>query len=581
MFKINKNIFGFIISISMIFALVSCNTQTNDGNKINVDNIYKGNGKFDKDTYYIGALNVDTVSNKSYMKHDSLNIGINSIDAGIINPYFIESKSDMYLIQSLWEPLMKKGYDGEFYPNILKTLPTVSEDKKTYLFTLREDLNWEDGSKVTTKDIEFTYKFLMDKYYNGSFDRESLNIKNWLDYKEGIKDHIEGIDILDDYNFKVTVETPNIQTMELLNIYPLSYLYYGQYYSQGSFVQEENKSVKPFGNGVFKFLGYEVDKYIVLEANPYYYKGKSDIKTLTYKKVDQKNWTDQLLSGNIDLLRDVFLNQENIINTSKAEFLNGYFFPHWEYFYIGINHTNPILKDVNVRKAIELCIDKKSIVDKLSNNNLSILNTPIDKNFYKLNDYEIDSNNNFNKNEAVKLLQKSGWKKGVNGMREKDNLKLELNFLTNKNDYILSQIIPIIEKNLSNVGIGLIIQEADNNLIKNNNEDSPIVYDLYLMNKDYDFNSNWINSFKTTGINNWYGYSNEKLDEILNNVFTEFDIDKQKQLYSEANDIIKEDIPVIPLFQNKQFDIYNGRILGINSANIYKTFYYDEIILKK
>ena len=90
-----------------------------------------------------------------------------------------------------------------FYPNILKQLPTVSEDKKTYLFSLKENLLWEDGTKLTTKDIDFTYKFLMDGDYRGSFDRETLNLKNWRDYNSGTSNTIEGIEIIDDYNMCV------------------------------------------------------------------------------------------------------------------------------------------------------------------------------------------------------------------------------------------------------------------------------------------------------------------------------------------------------------------------------------------
>ena len=68
---------------------------------------------------------------------------------------------------------------------------------------------------------------------------------------------------------------------------------------------------------------------------------------------------------------------------------------------------------------------------------------------------------------------------------------------------------------------------------------------------------------------------------LLYNISVEFDVDKSKELYQKAYETIKEDIPIVALFQEKQFDVYNGRILGINSANIFKTFYYDEIILKK
>ena len=112
-----------------------------------------------------------------WQKQDILNVGVKFLGKFNFNPYFVESKSDYYVIDAIWEPLMKVGYDGEFYPNILKQLPTVSEDKKTYLFSLKENLLWEDGTKLTTKDIDFTYKFLMDGDYRGSFDRETLNLK--------------------------------------------------------------------------------------------------------------------------------------------------------------------------------------------------------------------------------------------------------------------------------------------------------------------------------------------------------------------------------------------------------------------
>ena len=124
-----------------------------------VDNIYKGSGKFDRDTLYISALNVDTPTNDSLVKHDILNVGINSISRRSFNPYFAESKCDVYIIDSLWEPLMKRGYDGEYYPNILKQLPTVSEDKTTYLFSLREDLAWEAEQNLLQKILNLHINF--------------------------------------------------------------------------------------------------------------------------------------------------------------------------------------------------------------------------------------------------------------------------------------------------------------------------------------------------------------------------------------------------------------------------------------
>lgn len=581
--KFKKFILSLVYAFTavMIFSLSSCKkTDDDNGNKIMVDNIYKGNGKFDRDTLYISALNVDTPKNNSLMKHDILNVGIKHITTKCFNPYFAESKFDKYIVESIWEPLMKKGYDGDYYPNILKQLPTISEDRTSYLFSLREDLHWEDGTKLTTKDIEFTYKFLMDKSYVGNFQRELLNLKDWVNYRDGISDSIAGLEILDDYNFNVIVENPNIYTIDMLNIYPLSFTYYGQHYFQGGASQLENIDIKPFGNGVFKFLGYEENNYLILDANHFYFKGRSDINNLTYKVINVKDFNNYLTSGEIDISRDNFLNNENLLKISKTEFLSGYIFPNYQYGFIGVNHNNFALKDVNVRKAISLCLDRSKIVKKISDEKLNILSTPIDRKFYDLFYEKDDVKNDFNKNTAIGLLEMSGWKKDLSGFRVKDGQKLEFKFLVERDDLTISEIFQIVKKDLEDIGINVIFEESDMESIEVNLRGEKN-YDLFLVNLDFKYDSDWIKDFSTNGRNNFYNYSNSQLDEVLHKISVEFDIEQSKDLYNDAHKIISEDIPIFVLFQNKQFDVYNSRIIGINSANIFKTFYYDQIILKK
>jgi len=572
---------NLILSIMIIFySLSSCiGKKGENGNKIQVDNIHRGSGKFDKDTLYISDSNFNTYVNNAMAKQDILNVGVKFLGKFNFNPYFVESKSDYYVIDAIWEPLMKVGYDGEFYPNILKQLPTVSEDKKTYLFSLKENLLWEDGTKLTTKDIDFTYKFLMDGDYRGSFDRETLNLKNWRDYNSGTSNTIEGIEIIDDYNFRVNVENPSIQTIGLLNIYPLSYIYYGQYYYQGKANDIVEKNLKPFGNGVFKFFAYE-DDYLILKTNDYYYKDKSDISTLTFKKVDEKSYINNLISGNIDIAYDILPNNENIEEASNAQFLNGYMFDTYDYGSIGINHSNELLKDISIRKAINVCIDKNQIVKNISDKNFNIIDAPIDGAFQKFFYDKDNMKNDFNKNEAVRILNEHGWVKNKSGILEKDGKALQFNILVQENSSICQDIFPIIENNLKNIGISLIKEYV------NINDFSDVSarkhnYDLFLVDDEFTYGSNWYKSFYTSGVNNYFSYSNQSLDELLTNIDTNFDIEANRNFYLEAYEILREDLPVIPLFQRKKFDAYNGRIFGINSTNVFKTFYYDEIILRK
>ncbi len=584
MFNLKKSISLIGCFIFCFFVFASCGQPEQNTNNRKDVNLYKGMGKFDGDTLYIGASNVNSSSNNALIKYDTLNVGIRSFSNGAFNPYFAKSKYDFYIINGMWEPLMKLGYDGQFYPNILKQLPAVSEDGTTYLFSLREDLFWQDGTKLTTKDIEFTYKFLMDKFYTGYFNREFLNIKNWSNYRDGISNSVEGIEIIDDYNFRITVETPSRYTLDLLNIYPLSFSYYGQFYYQGGADKLEGGDIKPFGNGVFKFLGYEKDEYVILENNPFYFKGKSSINVLNFKVVDTNEFFTELASGYVDIVKNIFWDTKSISDISKINFLSGYMFPNYEYFSIGINHNNPILKDLNVRKAIDSCIDKTQLFKNVSGNDLNILDSPLDKDFYNLS-YNIDKKTQkSDKNNSIKLLEYAGWKKGASGIREKNGQKLEFKFLVDSNDPVVSKIFSKVKDELESIGISVVSENTDFITLKESfkQSDSPDnIFDLFLVSPDFNFQSNWFKSFLTNGVDNYYFYSNPNLDEILQDIFVERNAERSKSLYDKAYEIIKEDLPVIALFQNNQFDAYNGRIAGINTANIFKTFYYDEIILRK
>lgn len=577
--KFRKYMLTGMTAFFLMYSVVGCAIGEKDsGNRIRVDNIHKGSGKYDRDTLYISALNVDSPQNSSIIKHDVLNVGVKSISKRSFNPYLIESKWDQYIVDSMWEPLMKIGYDGQFYPNILKQLPTVSEDRSTYLFSLKEDLLWEDGTKLTTKDIDFTFKFLMDGNYNGSFDRELLNIKNWEYYRDNSVGYVEGVEIIDDYNFKVTVENPNIYTLNLLNIYPLSYTYYGEYYYQGGADKIINTDIRPFGNGVYKFLGYAQNDYLTLESNRFYFKGKTNISNLTYKEVDDNTILTALSSGNIDIAKDIPLTQKNIIEVSKIPFLNGYIFDDYEYASIGINHSNEFLKDQSIRQVINFSLDKNEIIKTVLNGDNNVIDVPLDSTFYGLSNE--DNISNRNKRAAIRILKELGFSKRSNGIYEKDGKPLEFKILVEKGCSLVEDIFPVIQKNLSDVGISLIKKEVEVNTLRDI-MDIKDEYDLFLINPAYTARTNWIKSFITNSLDNYYNYSNSQLDNVLSKVATTFDYNVMKELYDEAYFILKEDLPVIPIFQNRHFDAYNGRVLGINTANMFKTFYYDEIILKK
>ena len=123
------------------------------------------------------------------------------------------------------EPLLALRADGTIDPQLLSELPTVSEDGLVYTYKLRDDVYFHDGTKLTANDVYFTLRRI--------FDPETANVNSWLcdmikggnAMLNGEADELEGVKVIDDYNFTIELEYTYAPFMYILTcsqmvIYP-------------------------------------------------------------------------------------------------------------------------------------------------------------------------------------------------------------------------------------------------------------------------------------------------------------------------------------------------------------------------
>lgn len=572
--------------LGAMFFMSSCSSNTgsngtkNDGNVVTQTsgvNLVSGTGEYDEETLYLIGNNPNGVPSTAKNRKDTLIVGIVAPN-GVFNPLFEESAYDADINDAMWAPLLEVGYDGLMVSGIAE-MPEVSEDGKKYTFTLKEGVKWQDGTPITSEDIEFTFKILMDKTYTGRFERENLDVVGWKDYRDGVTDYIAGFEIIDDRTFSITLNSANGKNIYYFNVKPLAKHIYGVDYVQGNAKDLEKYHRTPFGNGAYKFVSYKDGEEVVLVVNENYYKGKPKIENLIFRVVNETNQLLLLQNGDIDVIRQgMSVTDENLQLLEQLGFANAIITENLGYGYIAINHKEEILQDVNVRKALAYGLDRQSVVEAAFGGQANVIDIPQSTVSWAYPEDEDFVKYPYDPEKAKQLLEEAGWKVGSDGIREKDGVKLSLKFLASSPNSVNDALVPIMIQNYKDIGIEVKAEQMEfRTLIEKQTEAKEGKFSYHLaflawaLTPDPDSSS----VFGTDGSSNKTLYSNPVVDELLKNALNEMDQDKRRELYNELYKELSDDLPYIFLYQRKNMDVYLARVKGMEGATPYRSFIED------
>lgn len=569
--------------LGAMFFMSSCSSNTgsngtkNDGNVVTQTsgvNLVSGTGEYDEETLYLIGNNPNGVPSTAKNRKDTLIVGIVAPN-GVFNPLFEESAFDADINDAIWAPLLEVGYDGLMVSGIAE-MPEVSEDGKKYTFTLKEGVKWQDGTSITSEDIEFTFKVLMDKTYTGRFERENLDVVGWKDYRDGVTDYIAGFEIIDDRTFSITLNSANGKNIYYFNVKPLAKHIYGVDYVQGNAKDLEKYHRTPFGNGAYKFVSYKDGEEVVLVANENYYKGKLKIENLIFRVVNETNQLLLLQNGDIDIIRQgMTVTDENLHLLEQLGFANAIITENLGYGYIAINHKEEILQDVNVRKALAYGLDRQSVVEAAFGGQANVIDIPQSTVSWAYPDDEDFVKYPYDPEKAKQLLEEAGWKVGSDGIREKDGVKLSLKFLASSPNSVNDALVPIMIQNYKDIGIEVKAEQMEfRTLIEKQTEAKEGKFSYHLAFLAWSLTPDPDSSavFGTDGSSNKTLYSNPVADELLKNALNEMDQDKRRELYNELYKELSDDLPYIFLYQRKNMDVYLARVKGMEGETPYRSF---------
>ncbi|MFH0771361.1 MAG: peptide-binding protein [Candidatus Omnitrophota bacterium] len=427
----------------------------------------------------------------------------------------------------------------------------IEEDGLVIIFHLRKDVKWHDGKPFTARDVEFTYKKLIDPNvktpYSGDFER------------------VRSFEVIDDYTIKVTYKEPFSPGLSSWGMWIIP-----RHLLENEDLGETRFARAPIGTGPYKFREWKTGEKIILTANPDYFEGRPYISRYIYRIIpDQSTIFLELQTQGVD---EVALTPLQYARQTDTPFFKKryrkYRYPSFGYTYLGFNLKDPKFADKRVRLAIDYAIDKEEIIKGVLFGLGRVSTGPFPPESWACNK-EIKPIA-CNPEAAGELLKEAGWEdKNGDGWLEKDGKKFKFSLLINQGNDTRKNSAEIIQARLKKVGIEVEIRPLEWATLLTEFIDKRRFEALLMgwsLSRDPDCYDIWHSSKQKEGEFNFIGYENNKVDRLLEEGRREFDQDKRKKIYNKIHSLIFEDHPCVFLFVPDALPIIGSRFKGIEPA---------------
>lgn len=427
----------------------------------------------------------------------------------------------------------------------------VLEDGKLLKFKLREDIRWTDGQPLTAEDVEYTYNVLVDP-------------KTPSAYQENYK-QVRSFTVTGPYTFEIRYEQPLARALNswMTHILP-KHLLKDQDLTTTDFAR------KPVGAGAYVLKDWTQGSSLTLDVNPDYFEGRANIDRLVYKIIpDQSTQFLELKAGNVDSMG--LTPKQYLFQTKGRDWeqnYNKYKYLASGYTYLGYNLERSMFRDVRVRRALTMAIDKQEIVDGVLLGLGQPAMSPYKPGTWVFNDqlkpYGYDPD------KAKALLAEAGWTDSDNdGLLDKDGQPFAFTILTNQGNDQRIKAGTIIQQRLAKIGVKVEIRIVEwAAFIKEfvNKGDFDAIILGWNIIPDPDIYSVWHSSaFSPKGLNHTH-YANAELDELLDKGRHLLKEEDRKPIYDRVQEILHEDQPYTFLFYSESLPIVQARFKGIEPA---------------
>jgi len=475
------------------------------------------------------------------------------------NPVLSTNDADRDVSRLIFSSLFKYNERGELVPDLASSYD-ISKDGKTYTIKLKSGITWHDGEQFSSEDVVFTINAIQNSEYASPLRNSWQGIK-----AEAIDTNIVALTLKTPY----AAFTPNLT---LFGILPKHI--WKTVMPQNFPLAEFN--LKPIGTGPYKFIKLQKDSLgriasVNLLANENYFAGTPLIKNVILKfYLSEEEAVSAFNRKEVDgILLQTAQNKNQIRSTDNSIVFS---LPSLRIYAVFLNTDDKILKDKNVRLAINYAINREELISKLLSNEGKIAIGPIPPG---LPGSSPDMQGyGYLPLKTKDILEKSGWTKDETGVyakklgKDKEATSLKFSIITTKSIQLAATMI---RDYLKNVGIEselkiISLGELQQNYLKTKNYNAILIGESYTDATDpYVF---WHGAaIKDPGLNLSL-YNNRKVNKILEDARLISDLAKRAVKLEEFQKLVLSDAPAVFLYSPNYIYVVKNSVKNINLSKL-------------
>ncbi|MFD1881178.1 ABC transporter substrate-binding protein [Paracoccus pacificus] len=459
-----------------------------------------------------------------------------------MDPHFTATSANAEATKQIFDTLLKSGNDLQVEPLLATEWKPI--DDTTWEFKLREGVKFHDGSDFTAEDVKFSIERIPN--VTGP-NPTTIYVRR-----------VAGVEIVDPLTIRIKTNGP-APTLpnDLIRLFIVSSKAAKDYSTKETSAEGFNSGKAAIGTGPYKFVSWAPTQDLVLEKFDGYWGGPQPWDKVTRKEIpNDAARVAQLLAGQVDLISKVpatdlaSIEQDSSLKVVKNP---SAFIPYLEFDFRETTpqvwdnagkklDKNPFL-DPRVREAFDLALDREAITE-VALEGMGLISTQlVTPNIFGYNKdipapvYDVE--------RARQLMTEAGYP---------DGFKVTLAYA---NDRMPTELGPTIGQLLAAINVTVDVQGVPATVF--NPAKTRGEYSLYMASwATLTGEANYMLSSlmhtndpeKSLGAFNVRGYSNPKMDELIEAAAAEMDEAKRKALLEEANMLVATDRPDLPLAIN-------------------------------
>jgi peptide/nickel transport system substrate-binding protein len=510
---------------------------------------------------FLGVSQPPTAAGNSAPK-DELVIGITQFPS-TFHPNIDAMLAKTYVLAMTRRPFTAYDNNWQLATMLATQLPTIDNGLAVpeqtpkgkqgiaVTFTVRPDAVWGDGTSVTTKDVIFTWEV-------GRHPKSGVG--NMEFYRSLYK-----IDLQDEKTFtlhfdKLTFEYNAINDFNLVPAHleaprfndPVSY--------KNRTTFDTNTTDPGLYFGPYRITEVVSGSHVVLEPNPTWWGQKPHFRKIVVRVIENTAALEaNLLSGAIDMIAGelgLTVDQALTFERRHSDRFQFVYKPGLIYEHIDLNLDHPALRNRRLRKALVHALDREAISQQLFAGRQPVAHTSVSPLDWVAADdlptYDYDPA------KAARLLDEAGWnvlRKGVRHNKRGERLSLEI--MTTAGNRTRELVEQALQSQWKQLGIDVRIK----------NEPARVFFGQTVTERRFKAMAMfaWISSPESVprttlhsshvptpknnfAGQNYTGFANTELDDLIERIELELDRDKRKALWRRLQEIYIEEVPVIPLY---------------------------------